>query len=122
MVDNTMIYSELTFDYAGSPSDKGQATINLILQLDKCRLKFQGVEFWERKPPSYQRMKVTVALFNIDPLDQPRHEGEAEELIERELDKVGLDCSVLIVRGTEYLDEQARYEPPMTKAEQLGNV
>lgn len=107
------VFAELEFDYSASLTSMGAETIEAINRLDKCKLHFQGVSFKQDK------MLVEVYLMNIDPLDGPRHEGEALELIERELDKAGLDCSVRILDGTDYVDEQEMYRPEITKASQL---
>jgi len=124
------IFAMLTFDYTGGPYGKGEAISKVINEFERvinCGLSFQGVHFKESvwataltgrcMPP---KMLVEVALFNIDPLDGPRHEGEAEDLIQRELDKCeDMDCSIVITHGTDYVDEEAAYKPAMTKESQL---
>lgn len=124
------IFATLTFDYDGGQFGRGEAVskvINEIENVTKCDLSFQGVHFRESKwsaaltgnhmPP---KMLVEVAMFDIDILNGPRHEGEAEELVQRELDKCkDMDCSILITHGTDYVDEEKLYREKMTRVSQL---
>lgn len=91
---------------------RGFATISVIESLENSDLSFQGVSF---KPG---KMLVEV-LLDTDQLNAPRHEGEAEEEIRKECDKANLDCSILIIHGTQYVDESKGYEPQMTPETQL---
>lgn len=91
------IFAQLSFHH-DVHLQRELATMNTIEALRKSRLSFQCANFRGGK------MLVEV-LLDTAPLDAPRHEIEAEELIQRELDKAGLSASVLIVHGTQYIDE-----------------
>lgn len=99
------VFAELKIDYSGGRYGKGETVSDFLEAFHKCRLSFQGVEFKDATLNRLPKMIVQVALFNVDNVDAPRHEGEAEELVQRELDKAGLSASVLIVHGTQYIDE-----------------
>lgn len=107
-----MIYAELSFSYHLGEYTKGWKVRTILDELEECNLVFQGVEF---KPG---KMIVQVMLA-VDSLDAPRHEGEGEELVEREVEKTGWDCSIRVCHGTEYVDEQKPYRPQMTIGIQL---
>lgn len=96
-----MINAELKLDWGSVSYTKSLAVKSVLDSLDGCGLWFNGVEFKGR------HMIVQVS-YQESKLDAPRHEGEAEELVQRELDKAGLSAGILIVSGTEYVDETLR--------------
>lgn len=106
------IFAQLSFDYKGTLTQRGYTTIYTINALEKCELQFQCVNFRDGK------MLVEV-LLDTDEVNAPRNEMEAEEEILKEVQKVEMDCTILIMSGTEYLDESERYEPKMTVETQL---
>lgn len=107
-----MIFSQLSFDYAGTLAQRGYTILYTINALEKCRLSFQCVNFRDGK------MLVEV-LLDTDEVNAPRNEMEAEEEILKEVQKAEMDCTILIISGTEYVNESERYEPKMTLATQL---
>lgn len=104
------IFAVLTFEYHGTTNERGNATIYTITALENSDLSFQGVSF---KP---FKMLIEV-LLEVE--HGPRHEGEAEDDIRIELDKAGLDASILVIHGTEYASEEPPYRPQMTLESQL---
>lgn len=108
------IFAILTIPHDGHPvfHGRGCATINVIEALEQCDLFFRGVSF---KPG---KMLVEV-LLEVDAAHGPRNETEASDDVRIELDKAGLDASILIVHGTEYASEEPPESPPMTLQSQL---
>lgn len=106
------IFAQLAFDYKGTLTQRGYTTLYTINALERCDLSFQCVNFRDGK------MLVEV-LLDTDEVNSPRNEMEAEEEILKELQKVEMDCTILIIRGTEYVNEEPRYEPQMTLETQL---
>lgn len=77
------------------------AALDVLNQFKNCALWFQCVNF--------RAGKMLVEVFmDTDSLNAPRNEIEAESEIQKELDKAGLSAGILIVSGTEYVDETLR--------------